>query len=75
MIEGVYLYFTLAFMFCLAIWLSSITSKSIEGVFLWLMIIDAIFVYIGILDLWTLILLIISNIIFIFIKIQKGVIE
>lgn len=71
MISGVYLTFLLAFIFCLAIWLSSMTLKSFQGVFLWIMILVSIFVYIGLLDLWILILLIIINIVFIGIQVKN----
>lgn len=68
MIEGVYLVFALGFIFCLSIWLSSLTVKRTEGVLLWIMILSAIFVYVGLFDLWILILLIVVNISFIYIK-------
>lgn len=72
MISGVELYFSLGLIFVLSIFLSSITVKNIEGVFLWIMIIVGIFVYTSIFDLWTLILCIIINIIIIGIKKNKG---
>lgn len=62
MIDGIYLVFSLAIIFCLAIWLSSLTVKSFEGVLIWIMILVAIFVYVSIFDLWILILMIIINI-------------
>lgn len=72
MISGVELYFSLGVIFVLAIFLSSISVKNIEGVFLWIMIIVGIFVYTSIFDLWTLILCIIINIIIIGIKRNNG---
>lgn len=63
MISGIYLIFSLAIIFCLSIWLASLTVKSFEGVLLWIMILVAIFVYVAIFDLWILILMIIINIV------------
>lgn len=71
MISGVYLIFSLAFIFSLAIWLASMSIKSIEGVLLWIMILVAIFVFVSIFDLWILILMIIINIVVIGLKIHK----
>lgn len=71
MIEGTYLVFSLALIFCLAIWLSTLTVKSFEGVLIWIMILVAIFVYVAIFDLWILILMIIINITVIGLKINN----
>jgi len=72
MIEGIYLVFSLAIIFCLGIWLSSLSIKSFEGVLIWIMILVAIFVYTSLFDLWILILMIIINITVIGLKIHKG---
>lgn len=72
MIEGIYLIFSLAIIFCLAIWLSTLSIKSFEGVLIWIMILVAIFVYVSIFDLWILILMIIINITVIGLKLHKG---
>jgi len=72
MIEGIYLVFSLAIIFCLGIWLSSLSIKSFEGVLIWIMILVAIFVYVSLFDLWILILMIIINITVIGLKIHKG---
>lgn len=71
MISGIYLIFSLAIIFCLSIWLSSITVKSFEGVLIWIMILVAIFVYTSMFDLWILILMIIINITVIGLKINN----
>ena len=74
MIDGIYLVFSLAIIFCLSIWLAALTVKSFEGVLIWIMILVAIFVYVSIFDLWILILMIIINITVIGLKIHnKGV--
>lgn len=73
MISGIYLIFSLAIIFCLSIWLSTLTVKSFEGILIWIMILVAIFVYASIFDLWILILMIIINITVIGLKLNiKG---